>query len=520
MAKLPDKIRGMISELENSPAPFIYFVLTFFFAVTLRNFLEKLSGRCPYALAWHIYHCYLFYICIALSLIILFYAATREKIENISRVVLPSFLVLILPPLIDLIASTGRGYSMTYLFPGPGENIWWKFLTFFGNFNGRWGVTPGIRIETALIIAASFIYFSIKGLSLARRLFFSFLTYCVIFAYGAMPFIIGLFIKIFKLEPDWQSFPLTDFYLLLILILAAAVFYWYNPEYFRKIAGDIRFPRLLHYELMFILGTVLAGIFSSQPVTLTQNNFFPWIFIMFSIVFAWLFSLTANNLADLDTDRIVNKARPLAREAIPLADYKILSWIFFLLAITYSFMAGPIILFFILFFIGNYFLYSMPPLRLKRVTFFSKFFISLNSMAMIMLGYFFLVGHFKILAAMRSPARLIVLFWVLFTAPVNFIDLKDYAGDKQAGIKTLPVIFGLAGSKKIIGVFFLIAYLSVYFMFRNVYLLAPLAGLGILQFFLINRKNYDERPVFIVYLFSIVALITYLIIFVKPAYLR
>jgi 4-hydroxybenzoate polyprenyltransferase len=141
-------------------------------------------------------------------------------------------------------------------------------------------------------------------------------------------------------------------------------------------------------------------------------------------------------------------------------------------------------------------------------------------MAMIMLGYFFLVGHFKILAAMRSPARLIVLFWVLFTAPVNFIDLKDYAGDKQAGIKTLPVIFGLAGSKKIIGVFFLIAYLSVYFMFRNVYLLAPLAGLGILQFFLINRKNYDERPVFIVYLFSIVALITYLIIFVKPAYLR
>ena len=38
--KLLDLGKRVINYLENSKIPFIYYILTFFFAITLRNFLE------------------------------------------------------------------------------------------------------------------------------------------------------------------------------------------------------------------------------------------------------------------------------------------------------------------------------------------------------------------------------------------------------------------------------------------------------------------------------------------------
>ncbi|RLA63968.1 MAG: hypothetical protein DRQ89_05010, partial [Epsilonproteobacteria bacterium] len=159
----------------------------------------------------------------------------------------------------------------------------------------------------------------------------------------------------------------------------------------------------------------------------------------------------------------------------------------------------------ILIFIGNYYLYSMPPMRLKRVPVISKLFISINSLLMVILGKFTLTGKFGI-----SP-DLAIYFLLCITLVINFIDLKDVEGDKKAGINTIPTLLGLKMGKRVIGFFFIISYVLIYPILKKRLELAgwdiiPFLICGLIAYFLINRKKYSEKPVFLFYLSSIVFL--------------
>ena len=503
--RIINKIKKTINRLESSDAPFIYFVLTFFFAITLRNFMEIFSDH-PHLFLNMFYHYYVSYICLALALIILFYFATKEKIEKIARLVLPAFLITSIVPILDLILSLGKGYDITYMLPETHGNLWLRFFTFFGDFPGK-GVTPGMRIEIGLILLGSFIYFFIKNCGVLKSLIFSFLTYSLIFAYGIVPFGVRALVSIFGAKFELTTLLLLKFYLLLLFVLGIWVFYLYKKKYFIEIIKDMRVLRILHYELMFLLGLVLAikiDLSLSEP-WFNQYAIFNWFFLMAAILFACLFSIITNNLADYDIDKISNKQRPSVSKAVPVEHYKGLSWACLCLAIIYSLSVNYLSSFLILLFIGNYFLYSMPPLRLKRIPFFSKLLISLNSLVLLILGYYFVARNLNI------PVGIAVFFLVCLTAAINFIDLKDYEGDKGAGIKTIPTLLGLKKSKLIIGSFFLISYIAAYFLLKNIYLLAPLIILGGVQFWLINRENYSEKPIFVVYLLSSSFLIIYLL---------
>jgi len=499
------KIKEVIRKLENSKVPFFYFILTFLFAVTLRNYLEGLLRFD--SLMFLLLHYTLSYIAVVSMLIILFHLATKERIEKISRVILPCFIILISAPILDFIFSLGRDFTIGYMLPGRSDNLLLRFFTFFGAIETL-GVTPGMRVEFALVLIGSFIYFFIKKGSIIRSLIFSFLTYSMIFLFCAMPYVMKAFLNIFGLKYSNTSHPLPiNFYLLLIFIFGVWLFYLYNKRYFIEILKDIRPFRVLYLLLMFVLGVVLARVILPTTLQLTEATLFHYPFIVIAILFACLFSITTNNIADYDTDKVSNKERPLVSGTIPLNHYKSISWIFFLLAIVYSLAVDFRTLFLILIFIANFFLYSMPPLRLKRIPFFSKLFISLNFFVLLFLGYSFVSGTQKI------PVAIILFFLVAFTAVINFIDIKDYEGDKQAGIKTLPTMLGLKKSKLIIGLFFLVAYIIPPLLFdilKNISVLVSFIIFGLAEFFLINRKDYNERPVFIVYLTSIIFLIIYL----------
>jgi 4-hydroxybenzoate polyprenyltransferase len=251
---------------------------------------------------------------------------------------------------------------------------------------------------------------------------------------------------------------------------------------------------------MFVLGYV----FTRRHIFITADLLWTWFFIATAIFFAGLFSLATNNLADYEIDKISNKARPLVSQRIKRQDYIRLSWIFLAAALFYASAVNFIVFFIISLFIGNYFLYSMPPLRLKRVPFFSKLFISVNSLALFILGCLS-TGSFRI------PERVIVFFLLYFTPAINFIDIKDYEGDKLNGIKTLPVILGLRKSKFIIGIFFLLSYAAVCSIAPGALVLNLSLLFGLLMFLLINRKNYHEKPVLITYLSSLLIFIIYLL---------
>lgn len=501
-------IKKVINRVENSRVPFFYFLLTFFFAVTLRNFLEVFLF-CGDVVPDIFSHFYLSYVCIAMSVIILFHFATGEKIKKISRVILAYFLIVLIVPVVDLIASflTGTVYNITYLTPGQHGNLLLRFLTFFGPLD-QLGITPGIRVQVGLLVLGSFVYFFAKNRNVVRSLFFSFLTYCLMFFYGIFPFAAETFLKVFGLKPVFSQALMINSYLLLALMLGVCLFYLYKKEYFMEILGDIRIFRLLHLESMFVFGAAFAQLAMIRmdflpEFQVTQDILFYIVFMMVSVAFAWLFSVVINNITDVKIDRVTNRTRPTVTGKIPMEIYKKFAWIFFLLAMVYSAAVGFTGAFLVLLFMAVCFMCSMPPLRLKRVFLLSKLLMSFNCMVLFVTGYFFVYG------SMRIPFVILIFFLVFLTAVISFIDIKDYRGDRKAGIKTLPVVLGLKRSKIVIGLSFLAAYLALCLLTRDVYLAPFLVALGLAQFYLVNRKNYSEAPVIILFLFSNMGLVLY-----------
>lgn len=505
---LIDKIinfeKNLINSLENSKVPFIYFILTAIFATTPRIFMEIFSDHST--ITWIVFLHYIsFFISLSMLLVLLFHLATKTDILKVAKVILSAYIIIIIVPIIDLLLSAGKGYNLAYMLPGVHDNLLLRYYTFFGDFPNL-GITPGMRIEIGIILLASFIYFYIKNSNLIKSIYYMLLTYTLIFAYLATPFILKAGLTALNLQYSEINLDMLVFYFYMVIIFFAGILLLYlrYSDYFMLIIRDIRPFRLLHYELMFIIGFMLGTKYTL--FNLNYFNIFYFILIPISIAFAWLFSITTNNIEDYEIDKISNKNRPLVNSKMSLELYKKLAWFFLFIALFYAAITNFATFFIILLFIGNYFLYSMPPLKLKRIPFFSKLLISLNSLSLVMLG-FFLAGN----SIFQFPKIITAIFLIGFTAAINFIDIKDYEGDKKAGIKTLPVVLGLEKAKFIIGIFFILTYISVIFIIKDLYVIFLFFILGLLQFYLVNRKSYDEKPIFLVYFASLLILFYYLI---------
>jgi len=508
--KTKNGISSVIAVLEENPVPFYYYILSFWSIILLRILIEIFTDTDAQKIITPgmVIHFSLFYIFLAIAGIIIFHHTTGIPTGKVSRVILPGFAIILLGPLFDLMISWGAGFNMSYLTPRLHGNLLYRFFAFGGPLGKHGGITPGMKIEVAVILLLSFAYFRIKKTGIIKSIVTAVILYCIIFACAVMPFIGKALLNAFNLEYKYSERLFINIYFLLILISIPYLFFLFNKTFFKEILKDIRIFRALHYELMFVLGIAVTAIVASKTIIFDTDNIFHFIFIPAAILFAGIAALITNNIEDKDIDRISNPNRPSVTKTIPHKDYALIAIVSMLLSCIYAAAAGYIMLFFVLIFSGNYFLFSMPPFRLKRVPILSKLLISGNSLMLVLAGYYYILRDFR-----DFPFSVTLLFIIGITAVVNFIDIKDYEGDKNAGILTLPVIAGIKNSKMIIGTAFFLVYVSTYFVFKNTYLLAGAAGTGFVQYLLVNRAKYNEKPVFIVYLISLFSIIIYIFIF-------
>ena len=304
---------------------------------------------------------------------------------------------------------------------------------------------------------------------------------------------------------------IVDINILLFTLLCGVYSYVANPFVFQIILKDIRVLRVIHYELMLLLGVVLALTNSSYTIfsllNFSDRTIINIILCLLSIFFACLFSIVTNNLADVEIDKVCNKNRPLITNEIDVQTYCLLGTLFLVLAIFYAAMVSIVALFFISICIGIYYLYSMPPFRLKRITLFSKLAISINSTLLVLLGYRLVHTGMD-----GFPLSLLAIFLLGFTVAANFIDIKDIKGDSAAGIITLPILLGKKPAKILIGSAFWLTYLAFFYLIQNDYLIPILMLGGGLQFYLINKEPYHEWQVLFFHNMSILSLICYFII--------
>jgi 4-hydroxybenzoate polyprenyltransferase len=499
-----DQLGGFFDRLSSDKIPFCYVILTFFAAAVLRTFAEHvfLASVPPVFWGEDLAHYTLSYVALALTLILFLHAVAGDPIMRAARIVLPGFILLNTVPLIDRLLGVQDVHHIAYFLSDSSADLLVSFLTFFGPLQA-WGVTPGMRVEIAVVMCVIGLYIFHRTRLIQRAVTGAFLFYVLIFSYVATPFWIKGVMGFCSFSKELDSWLLVHWYVVLVTILSTIVLYLLRRDVFKAIVEDMRVSRLVHYLLFILLGFLFyrrAGIF---PVSMDREFFFRAFFLIMGVSAAWLFSVITNNEADRDIDRISNPDRPSVSGAVSAELYRRIGWGSFCCAGFFAFMAGIKEFEIVLVFMATYFLYSMPPLRLKRVPVLSKFVIGINSLLMFMLGYGFVVNRITV-----SPG-IVVFFLIFLAAAANFIDLKDHDGDAKAGIRTLSGLIGLSMARKIVGGIFILTYLAAWVVFDLAGCFWVCLSAGVLQYILINRGQYDERPVFVVHLLSLVFILSY-----------
>lgn len=514
LANLRNMPKNVITALEKDKSPFYNYIIIFFSAVFIRHFIESFSQEFylfdvnPVVTTINTIQFMLSFLMITLMIALLAAFATKESMKNVMKVIIPCLLLILLGPILDLLFSWGKGADIAYYDPDYPTNMLKAYLTYFGAF---YGVSIGLKIEIALMLIAEFIYFRIKRVSLVASIFLVFVSYTLIFMWGSSPFVIKFILKLCGYQYVASSWLFMNYFAVVDVILILPVAYMLNSKMFNCIWRDIRLSRILYYELIMLFGAAvsIANRFISAKDYLQVNPDVP-ITIMFTVIsifFACLYSLVINNIYDVDIDKITNKDRPLVTGQIALKDYKSLGVIFLSIAIFYAMIANSHVFLTISSMICAYFLYSATPIRFKRVPVLSKLVIGFNSFALFAIGYDTVqhgMSEFPFLEAG-------VIFIFLTTLAANFIDLKDIAGDKKEGIRTLPILVGERTAKWLLAVAFFVVSLSYYLILDTPAMLPLLIVVGLSYVYLLTKSKYEEWKIFLLTNLSFVFLICFFV---------
>lgn len=496
--KLLEFAKKIITNSENNPAPFYHFIFVFLFSILVRNFLEVITYQeVKLSNIYSQLHYSTYYIALVIWLLVLVSYLTKQPAIKTAKTILTFIPVIITCPIIDFAfhSITGSHQVLGYLSPELHGSWFSNYLSFFGShFNDRMGPTVGYRAEVALVLIGFGFYFFLKQQNILKTIASILLLYSLIYWFCTTPYLLK------SILPWKYSDHLVPYYLLVSVFGLVAFFYKANKSLFLSWVKDLRLPRMLYFILLLIFGIIyslkLGGVIYGPKIYIT-------VLAIFSVAFAWIYSVMTNNITDLNIDKISNPKRPLANNInVNLHSYKIIAWCAFTISLVLAWAADFVVLYFIAIFIFNYFIYSMPPLRLKRLPILSKLPIAVNSFMVFLLGC--ILGGFQI---NQIPVQIVFFFLIGGTLALNFIDLKDVDGDSAAGIKTLPVLIGLKPAKLLLGLIFFTGYLLSYLFTINSNTYFFLIVIGIAQFLNFTRKNYRDWIVVVLFLISILAVI-------------
>jgi 4-hydroxybenzoate polyprenyltransferase len=526
-------IKSFLNRIEDSGIGFGLWVCTALCIIFIRDFLESTLNFSSFGeiTSFHFVHLPVFFISILLAIIISLHLFSKVEITKVSRVSLIFFGIIVLPIFLDFFVYSALGEDMDYLYIV--ENLKGNFLNFLNPFVKIQGITYGIRTEIAAISILSFFYIFIKRNKIFLSLLGSFFIFVMCFFYLSIS---GMLIGFLKFLSSFIPYLKVDDKILLnmfttdklaesrvtiaglvITSLLAAVWFWrYDRSKFNALFKNLRFTRSIHYISLVIIGIAFNLAFNLYSSGLPSDfSLIRLTGVILAIFFAFQFSVIINDIYDVNCDKISNKNRPLVVGALSKEEYLKVGLVYLVFALLFALSINDIAFRGILIFIALYFIYSVPPFRLKRFFPLSSIIIAVQAILAFLLGYLFLEVPG---ASMEVPAKILWLLFFAFLLASSVKDLKDIEGDKVSDSYTLPVILGEANAKKIIGISVCISYLSVAiflpgifgFSIQPAFLMLTLI-FGIFNLFYIIRKDAKEQIIFSGYFIYIFFILLFLI---------
>jgi 4-hydroxybenzoate polyprenyltransferase len=421
-----------------------------------------------------------------LFIVIILYHTGKDKLEDVAKIALYGFLLILTVPLLDGFIFGSGVISYNYDF----SNFIYSFINLFNIRANIDFVTNGVRVEIALVMSISFLY--LQYFSLSRAFIGSFLIYSVVFIYGYLPAFYGLdmIIENSVLVPH----NLILWHLYIYVPLVVILFFYFLFKFKDIFLSFIRVERLFIY-----IGLFLFGVFYTAKNSIIDYDFlnifdiYKILLAILSLSFAFFYSVIINDVVDIKIDKISNKNRALPQKLIKLKDYNALGYIFLTLGLCFGFGVNLVFFFLLFFIIALSYIYSVKPLRLKQYFIISNIVLSTIGTSVFLLG----VSMLEQTNIVEVSKPILSLIFIAFFIASFLKDYKDKVSDKKDGVKTIANIYENS-----------FIYLKLFIMLFYTYMSYKLIGFNIiLQSLILGVIFFKKSEKLLLYIQGIVALI-------------
>jgi len=245
-----------VDHVEEQATPFSRYCYLFAAILSVRLALEFFSSHRLFTLD-DILHIGLWFTFIVLAFLLQLHLFSGEKIIKVAKLVIVFFSIALTAPIIDLLLTGGIGAKMNYLSLHSWKDIAWSYVTIGGSSLSR-GATPGIRIEIALLVIASFNYVRTKKNSIIKGVIAATCIYTILFLSGAIPFLLGYLVNTFQLQYQHNDQSTVLLLLVLDVFLFCFALFRYSPVFIYKILKAGPWPAVAAAILLVITGAYLA----------------------------------------------------------------------------------------------------------------------------------------------------------------------------------------------------------------------------------------------------------------------
>ncbi len=212
-------------------------------------------------------------------------------------------------------------------------------------------------------------------------------------------------------------------------------------ENISKLALIIRFLKPVTWIPVmwsFLCGAVATGAFGWKEMIGMK-------FILAMLLTGPLASGTCqmlNDYFDRDLDEINEPNRPIPGGAISLKNATILIALWSVFSVITGYLIHPLIGFYVVIGIVNAHLYSANPIKLKKRLWAGNIIVAVSYLIIPWIAGEIAYNASVTLSSLQPSLIVAGLFTLSSTGTMTINDFKSIEGDRQVGIRTLPVVFG------------------------------------------------------------------------------
>lgn len=502
--RLSKSFKNTVLKLENTPVNHTALVATLVAIIFCRNQLElwfEATESVVLSLDFNIVaqdyvhvFCAWFYIYLVIALLLRLIAGKSAAIA--ARMSMYAMLIVLIPPLYDgLFDASGR-----IIYQYDFSTFSHSFIHLFNPFSDVPYVTTGVRIEIAVAAIVTILYMIASPPANSPKVRSLILIF---FIYGSI-YIMGYLPAIWSFVSGSSHSQMLEQSILNVTTTNSAVF-WYIPlltlllvfhcfleknSYRTIIVSTLRIDRLLPYLIFFGLGFLLATQRALVGKDWINSYDISLLIIgLISITTAFMAMTALNDQQDISIDRISNINRPAVTDPLLISHYPIVIKVLCCTSLVLALTISTVHLLLMTFMLCIGYLYSAPPLRLRRFLLLAPTMLTTIIATSLIYGSAIIWGN---QVKHNIEPSLLLSLSALFWLACQLKDFKDIDGDKQNNVLTLPILLGSQFAYWIIGagLFFVIGIM----IYINIVDINMFSGAAITIFILgfLTLKNQEH----------------------------